>query len=118
MALIGSFALLLAFALSVYSFGGGLLALFYKDDPFWNRVGETARRAGVVVFGLVFLAAVALVVAAFRDDFDCLHLSSQQPRPAWALQVRYALVRTRRLSSFLVFTPRRIRFRLAPALQN
>ena len=74
MALIGSFALLLAFALSVYSFGGGLLSLFYKNDPFWNRVGETARRAGVVVFGCVFLAAVALVVAAFRDDFSIAYI--------------------------------------------
>src|SRR5579871_1041718 len=74
MALIGSFALLLAFALSVYSFAGGLLALFYKDDPFWNRVGETARRAGVVVFALVFLAALALVVSAFRDDFTIAYI--------------------------------------------
>ena len=60
MAQIGSFALLLAFALSVYCFFGGVLALFYKNDPQWNRVGETARRAGVVVFGAVFLAALAL----------------------------------------------------------
>src|SRR5215471_5659179 len=74
MALIGSFALLLAFALSLYSFIGGLLALFYKDDPFWNRVGETARRAGVVVFATVFLAALALVVAAFRDDFTIAYI--------------------------------------------
>src|SRR5579872_660013 len=74
MALIGSFALLLAFALSVYSFGVGLVALFYKDDPFWNRVGETARRAGVVVFGAVVLAAIALVVSAFRDDFTIAYI--------------------------------------------
>src|SRR5215467_375176 len=74
MALIGSFALLLAFALSLYSFIGGLLALFYKDDPFWNRVGETARRAGVVVFATVFLAAVVLVISAFSDDFSIAYI--------------------------------------------
>src|SRR5262250_1127982 len=74
MALIGSFALLLALALSVYCFGGGLLALFYKDDAQWNRVGETARRAGIVIFGAVVLAALALVVAAFRDDFTIAYI--------------------------------------------
>src|SRR5579859_6150788 len=74
MAQIGSFALLLAFALSIYCFFGGILALFYKDDPQWNRVGETARRAGVVVFAAVFLAALALVVAAFRDDFTIAYI--------------------------------------------
>src|SRR5499427_1491495 len=74
MALIGSFVLLLAFALSLYSFVGGILALLYKNDPFWNRVGETARRAGVVVFATVFLAALALVVAAFRNDFTIAYI--------------------------------------------
>ena len=69
MAEIGSFALLLALALSIYSFGVGLVALFFQGDPNWERLGETARRAGIVVFGGVLLAAIALVVAAFRDDF-------------------------------------------------
>ena len=74
MAQIGSFALLLALALSVYSFGVGLLALIRKNDPGWDRLGETARRAGVVIFGAVFLAAVALVVSAFRDDFTIAYI--------------------------------------------
>jgi len=74
MALIGSFALLLALALSVYSFGVGLLALVFKNDPVWERRGETARRAGIVIFGAVFLAAVALVVSAFRDDFTIAYI--------------------------------------------
>src|SRR6201997_1417212 len=69
MATIGSFALLLALALSLYSFFAGLFALFFPGDALWERVGETARRAGVVVFGAVVLAAIALVVSAFRDDF-------------------------------------------------
>ncbi len=74
MAQIGSFALLLALALSIYSFGIGLLALFRQDDPDWNRLGETARRAGVVVFAAVFLAALALVISAFRDDFSIAYI--------------------------------------------
>jgi len=74
MAQIGSYALLLAFALSVYSFGAGLIALFFKDDPKWARVGETARRAGVALFGAVFLAALALVISAFRDDFTIAYI--------------------------------------------
>ena len=74
MAQIGSFALLLAFALSVYSFGVGLLALIFKDDPDWNRLGETARRAGVVVFPAVLLAAVVLVISAFRNDFSIAYI--------------------------------------------
>src|ERR1700728_3811763 len=74
MALIGSFALLLALALSIYSFGVGLVALFFPGDLLWERLGETARRAGVVVFGAVVLAAVALVISAFRDDFTIAYI--------------------------------------------
>src|ERR1700726_1160462 len=74
MAQIGSFALLLAFALSVYSFGVGLVALLFPGERNWERLGETARRAGIVVFGAVVLAAVALVVSAFRDDFTIAYV--------------------------------------------
>jgi cytochrome c-type biogenesis protein CcmF len=74
MAFIGSFALLLALALSVYSFGAGLVALFFPGEPNWERIGETARRAGVVVFGFVVLASIALVVSAFRDDFTIAYI--------------------------------------------
>jgi cytochrome c-type biogenesis protein CcmF len=74
MALIGSFALLLALALSVYSFGAGALALLSPDAPRSERLGETARRAGVVIFAAVALAALALVVSAFRDDFSIAYI--------------------------------------------
>jgi cytochrome c-type biogenesis protein CcmF len=73
MALIGSYALLLALALSAYSFLFGLLALAFPGEGS-ARVGETARRAGVVVFGAVLLAAVALVTAAFRNDFSIAYI--------------------------------------------
>jgi len=74
MAQIGSFALLLALVLSIYSFGVGIVALFFQGDPSWERLGETARRAGIVVFGGVLLAAIALVVSAFRDDFTIAYI--------------------------------------------
>ena len=74
MAYIGSFALLLALALSIYSFGIGLVSLFFPGDSAWERLGETARRAGIVIFGAVVLAAIALVVSAFRDDFTIAYI--------------------------------------------
>ncbi len=73
MATIGSYALLLALALSAYSFLFGLLALAFPGEGS-ERLGETARRAGVVVFGAVLLAAVALVTAAFRNDFTIAYI--------------------------------------------
>jgi len=71
MALLGSWSLLLALGLSVYCFGAGLFALVNPDS---ERVGETARRAGIAVFGAVFLAAVVLVVAAFSNDFSIAYI--------------------------------------------
>src|SRR5580692_10885793 len=73
MALIGNFALVLALALSVYSFTAGIFALVWKGEAA-SRIGETARRAGIVVFGAVLLAAIALVIAAFRDDFTIAYI--------------------------------------------
>jgi cytochrome c-type biogenesis protein CcmF len=73
MAEIGSYTLLLALALSVYSFVFGLPALLFRGGGS-ERVAETARRAGIVVFGAVLVAAAALVAAAFRDDFSIAYI--------------------------------------------
>ncbi len=70
---LGSFVLLLALALSGYSFLAGLLALA-KRQPGSERLGETARRAGIASFGAVFLAALVLVVSAFRNDFSIAYI--------------------------------------------
>jgi len=70
---LGSFVLLLALALSGYSFLAGLLALT-KRQPGSERLGETARRAGIASFGAVFLAALVLVVSAFRNDFSIAYI--------------------------------------------
>ena len=73
MSQIGSFALLLALALCTYSFLAGLLALIIKGVGS-ERLGETARRAGIASFAIVFLAAVVLVVAAFQNDFSIAYI--------------------------------------------
>jgi cytochrome c-type biogenesis protein CcmF len=73
MSQIGSFALLLALALCAYSFLAGLLALVLKG-PGAGRLGETARRAGIASFAVVFLAAVVLVVAAFQNDYSIAYI--------------------------------------------
>ncbi|PYV69793.1 MAG: cytochrome C biogenesis protein, partial [Acidobacteria bacterium] len=73
MAELGSFVLLLALALSGYSSLAGLAALTIKH-PGAERLGETARRAGIASFGAVFLGALVLVVSAFRNDFSIAYI--------------------------------------------
>jgi cytochrome c-type biogenesis protein CcmF len=73
MSQIGSFALLLALALSAYSFLAGALALA-RPGSGSERLGETARRAGIATFALVFLAALVLVTSAFQDDFSIAYI--------------------------------------------
>ena len=70
---IGSFALLLALACSVYGVIAGVIALVSKK-PFALPLGETARRAGIATFALVFLAALLLVVAAFENNFSIAYI--------------------------------------------
>src|SRR5213082_3550763 len=73
MAELGSFVLLLALALSAYSFIAGLAALIRKQ-PGSERLSETARRAGIASFGAVFVGAVVLVTSAFRNDFSISYI--------------------------------------------
>ena len=73
MPLIGSFALLLALALSGYSFLAGMVALFRKGRDA-DRLSETARRAGIATFAVVLLAAGVLVTAAFQNDFSIAYI--------------------------------------------
>src|ERR1700735_1631091 len=100
MAEIGSFALLLALALSVYSLLAGILALAFQTrvssqltgvaagrpvpgeesslvamlPHVSERIGETARPAGIATFGAVLLASIVLVICAFRDDFSIAYI--------------------------------------------
>ena len=70
----GSFALLLALALASYSFLAGIFALAVKRNPNALKVRETARRAGIGVFFAVLGAAVALLTAAFQNDFSVAYI--------------------------------------------
>ena len=69
----GSYALLLALALSVYSLVAGAAALL-RHGVSADRIGDTARRAGMAVFIALTAAAVALVAAAFTDDFSVAYI--------------------------------------------
>jgi cytochrome c-type biogenesis protein CcmF len=73
----GSYALLLAFALSAYTLLAGGVALRQLANGAGRRsriaperLAETARRAGVASFVAVTGAAFALVWAAFTNDFS------------------------------------------------
>src|SRR6201993_3139435 len=70
---VGSYVLLLALALSGYSFLAGLIGLA-RGGPRSERMVETARRAGIAAFASVLLAAVILVVAAFQDNFSLAYI--------------------------------------------
>src|SRR3954469_10542296 len=75
MALLGSFALLLALALSLYAFGAGAYSLSRKENSY-ERLGETARRAGIAAWVAVTVATITLVVATFRNDFSVAYIRS------------------------------------------
>ena len=119
MAEIGSFALLLALALSLYSFLAGIVALVFQNRPSSQlvgsaarkatlaeesslvtmlrqgseRVGETARRAGIATFGGVLLASVILVICAFQNDFSVsyiLHHSNRDLPAAYKFAVLWS----------------------------
>jgi cytochrome c-type biogenesis protein CcmF len=74
----GSFTLLLALALSVYTLVIGGLALWQtrdgRIDLRASRVGETARRAGIGSFAAMCGAAFALVWASFTNDYSVSYI--------------------------------------------
>jgi cytochrome c-type biogenesis protein CcmF len=70
---LGSFALLLALACSAYCVVAGIIGIV-SNRFFAVALAETARRAGIVAFALVFLAAMILVVAAFENDFSIAYI--------------------------------------------
>src|SRR3954466_6803870 len=76
----GSFALIIALVLAVYSFVAGTLGLFLlrRGDPqrAWTaiKLNETARRAGIAVFFAVTAAAIALLQAAITNDFSVAYI--------------------------------------------
>ena len=73
MALLGSYSLLLALALALYAFGAGVMALLRRDDAH-ERLGETARRAGIAVWIAVAVATGVLVICTFQNDFSIAYI--------------------------------------------
>jgi cytochrome c-type biogenesis protein CcmF len=81
----GSFALLVALALSGYNLLAGAVALRQLATgsravigP--ERLAETARRAGIASFFAVACAAFALVWAAFTNDFSVAYITEHSNR--------------------------------------
>jgi cytochrome c-type biogenesis protein CcmF len=76
----GSFALLLALALSVYTLVMGGAALWRTRgvaagvDRQGDKLGETARRAGISSFVACTCAAFALVWASFTNDYSVSYI--------------------------------------------
>jgi len=74
----GSFTLLLALALSVYTLVVGGIALWRSKGPAADdgsgRLGETARRAGIGSFVALTCAAFALVWASFTNDYSVSYI--------------------------------------------
>ena len=75
----GSFSLLLALCLSLYSFVAGALALL-RPGLSGERLGETARRAGIAIFAAVTVAAAVLVIATFQNDFSIAYIMHHSNR--------------------------------------
>jgi cytochrome c-type biogenesis protein CcmF len=74
----GSFSLLLALVLSIYTLVIGGIALArssaaYRIDNA-SRLGETARRAGIASFIAMSCAAFALVWASFTNDYSVAYI--------------------------------------------
>ena len=79
MPVLGSFALLLALALSGYTLVAGAIALRQLSTNTSGRVSperlaETARRSGIASFFAVSVAAFALLWAAFHNDFSVAYI--------------------------------------------
>ncbi len=88
MAAFGSFSLLIALALAVYSLVGGALALRMiavgkqgtsaRISP--ERLADTARRAGIAGFVAVTAAVFALVWSVFANDFSIAYIQEHSNR--------------------------------------
>lgn len=76
----GSFALLLALVLSIYTLVMGAIALWRSRTQSGiigegsGRLGETARRAGLASFVALSCAAFVLVWAAFTNDYSVSYI--------------------------------------------
>jgi cytochrome c-type biogenesis protein CcmF len=103
----GSFALLLALALSAYNLLAGGIALRQLATGRRGRVSaeklaETARRAGIASFVAVSCAAFALVWAAFTNDFSVSYILHHSNR-ALAAPYKFAALWSGQEGSLLLW---------------
>jgi len=85
MATLGSFALLVALALTVYNLFAGTMALrlIATGQPSRvapDRLADTARRAGIAGFAAVSVAVFALVWSVFANDFSITYILEHSNR--------------------------------------
>ena len=69
---VGSFALLLALALAVYSLFGSVLGAWRKK----NLLIRSAQRATIAMWALITLAVVCLEVLLFTDQFRISYVAA------------------------------------------
>jgi cytochrome c-type biogenesis protein CcmF len=80
MPVFGSFTLVIALVLAVYSLIAGTAGLVLlrrgNEAQAWTalKLRETSRRAGIAIFVAVTAAASALLYAAFTDDFSVAYI--------------------------------------------
>src|SRR5579875_507254 len=103
----GSFALLLALALSGYTLLAGAVALRQlvtgaRGPILPERLAETARRAGIGTFIAVSCAAFALVWAAFSNDFSVAYILHHSNR-ALAAPYKFAALWSGQEGSLLLW---------------
>ncbi|ACO31387.1 MULTISPECIES: heme lyase CcmF/NrfE family subunit [Acidobacterium] len=103
----GSFALLLALALSAYNLLAGGIALRQLATGRRGRISpeklaETARRAGIASFVAVSCAAFALVWAAFTNDFSVSYILHHSNR-ALAAPYKFAALWSGQEGSLLLW---------------
>src|SRR5690348_4630647 len=80
MPVVGTYSLLLALALSAYCFFAGGFALWRPAYAGHPSLLASARRAGIVLWVAVTIAAVALVTAAFSNDFSLAYIAHHSNR--------------------------------------
>ncbi len=92
MLILGSYALIVALALSLYCLVAGIVGVAQRGEgP--ERLTETARRAGIAVWAFVALAAACLVTQAFQNDFTnayILHHSNRDLPIAYKFAVLWS----------------------------
>jgi cytochrome c-type biogenesis protein CcmF len=102
MSLLGSFSLLLALVLSGYALLAGAFGLARRDGA-GERLAESARRAGIAAWVAVSVAAAALVLAAFGNDFSVAYIQQHSNR-ALPLPYKFAALWSGQEGSLLLWS--------------